>query len=139
MLLQPRAAEPRAVLRVNEVSLNRSKIRLPLDLHQIQEFHEKLDEAEGFDRDPMRNVAYFAEELGEVSRAVRRLGRAAASETERLCGDLAEELADCLAYLAKIANYHAIDLEAAYLEKMRSNEARDWHAKEQRGGVGPSP
>ena len=117
------------------------EFRLPLDLHQIQSFHEQLDAAKGFDRDPLRNVAYLVEELGEVSRAVRRLSRSAPSKPEhqRLRDDLAEELADCLAYLAKIATYHEIDLEVAYLDKMRRNEGRDWHAKEQPGGVGPSP
>ena len=36
------------------------------------------------------------------------------------------ELADLLAYLLKIANYTGIDLEQAYLEKMRTNINRNW-------------
>jgi NTP pyrophosphatase (non-canonical NTP hydrolase) len=104
------------------------ELRLPLDLQQVQRFHERLDAAKGFDRDPVRNVAYLVEELGEVSRAVRRLNRSESSESDRqeLREDLAEELADCLAYLAKIASYHGIDLEAAYIDKMQRNLKREW-------------
>ena len=39
---------------------------------------------------------------------------------------LREELADCLAYLLKLANYAGFDLEEAYLEKMRINREREW-------------
>ena len=31
-----------------------------------------------------------------------------------------------LAYLLKLANYAGVDLEAAYLEKMRRNQGRKW-------------
>ena len=36
------------------------------------------------------------------------------------------ELSDCLAYLLKLANYLEIDLEEAYLAKMKENESRAW-------------
>jgi deoxyguanosine kinase len=39
---------------------------------------------------------------------------------------LREELADCLAYILKLANYMGIDLEEAYLEKMKTNVGRIW-------------
>ncbi|MEE8392529.1 MAG: MazG nucleotide pyrophosphohydrolase domain-containing protein [Anaerolineae bacterium] len=42
---------------------------------------------------------------------------------------LAEELADCLAYLVKLANYANIDLEAAHLTKMRHNLGREWKSR----------
>jgi NTP pyrophosphatase (non-canonical NTP hydrolase) len=32
-----------------------------------------------------------------------------------------------MAYLLKLANYAGIDLETAYLEKMRQNQGRVWH------------
>ncbi len=44
---------------------------------------------------------------------------------------LAEELADCLAYLVKLANYAGIDLEAAYLTKMRRNLGREWRKRKE--------
>ncbi len=40
--------------------------------------------------------------------------------------DLRSELADLLAYTLKLANYTGIDLEQAYLDKMRHNIGRDW-------------
>jgi NTP pyrophosphatase (non-canonical NTP hydrolase) len=100
----------------------------PLDLGQIQSFHERLDAEKGFDGDPVRNVAYLVEEIGEVARAVRRLHRSKPAEADRtqLLEDLAEELADCLAYLAKIATSHGIDLEQAYVGKMERNSVREW-------------
>jgi NTP pyrophosphatase (non-canonical NTP hydrolase) len=39
---------------------------------------------------------------------------------------LESELADCMAYLLKMANYAEIDLEAAYLAKMNFNRTREW-------------
>jgi len=36
------------------------------------------------------------------------------------------ELADLLAYILKLANYTGIDLEQAYVEKMRLNVGRQW-------------
>jgi NTP pyrophosphatase (non-canonical NTP hydrolase) len=39
---------------------------------------------------------------------------------------LREELADLLAYTLKLANYADIDLEQAYLDKMRRNVGREW-------------
>ena len=36
------------------------------------------------------------------------------------------EIADCMAYLLKLANYAGIDLEQAYQEKMSINETRSW-------------
>ncbi len=40
--------------------------------------------------------------------------------------DLREELADCLAYLLKLANYTGVDLEQAYLAKMGVHKERIW-------------
>jgi hypothetical protein len=33
--------------------------------------------------------------------------------------------------LLKLSNYAGVDLEAAYLEKMRLNTQRDWHPHEE--------
>jgi NTP pyrophosphatase (non-canonical NTP hydrolase) len=35
-----------------------------------------------------------------------------------------------LAYVIKLANYAGVDLEAAYLEKMRTNADRTWRDSE---------
>jgi NTP pyrophosphatase (non-canonical NTP hydrolase) len=38
-------------------------------------------------------------------------------------------LADCLAYVIKLANYAEVDLHAAYVHKMKRNLTREWHPK----------
>jgi len=57
--------------------------------------------------------------------AERRTGDLDTALTRHRDG-LAEELADCLAYVVKLANYAGVDLEAAYLAKMRRNVGREW-------------
>jgi len=99
----------------------------PLGLDSIQAFHRELDQLKDFDLDPVRNVAYLAEEVGEVASAVRRLNNSTdGSDRERLTVELGEELADCLAYLAKLANYADIDLQTEYRKKMQRNLERRW-------------
>jgi NTP pyrophosphatase (non-canonical NTP hydrolase) len=39
-----------------------------------------------------------------------------------------EELADLLAYVLQLSNYAGVDLEEAYLTKMRRNRSRVWGA-----------
>ncbi len=105
-------------------------------LSDLQRYHRELDAAKGFYTDFYYNALLLQEEVGEVSSAVAQLWRA-----EQRVGDqgvalnhhrdaLAEELADCLAYLVKMANYAGIDLEAAYLSKMRRNLGREWRARD---------
>jgi NTP pyrophosphatase (non-canonical NTP hydrolase) len=98
-----------------------------LDIQSLQAFHESLDREKGFDLDMLRNVAYLAEEVGEVVHAIRALRNAAGpSELEGAKAHLGEELADCLAYILKLANYGGIDLQEAYVRKMERNLGRTW-------------
>ncbi len=105
--------------------------RDPLTLADMQAFHRWLDAEKCFDSDPYRNVAYFAGEMGEVVLALRGYLRAidgaAGAGVDEARGQVGEELADCLAYVLKLANLTGIDLEAAYVAKMRRNAARTWH------------
>ncbi len=109
-------------------------------LADFQRWHRAFDEAHGFETDLYLNYILLAEEVGELARELKQLWRA----EKRLRGEgvdaeksfslattqrrpqLESELADCLAYLLKLANYLGIDLEQAYLTKMRENELRDW-------------
>jgi len=99
-------------------------------LQECQAFHRWLDEQKGFSNDLPANVMLLVEEVGEVAKAVRSYlkgGRLGDSQEQELARDhLREELADCLAYIAKLANYTDIDLERAYVEKMRYNMTRVW-------------
>ena len=106
-------------------------------LSDLQLYHRELDAAKNFYTDLYFNALLLQEEVGEVSSAVAQLWR-----VEQRTGDLdaalsrqreavAEELADCLAYLVKLSNYAGIDLETAYLTKMRRNLGREWRTREE--------
>jgi deoxyguanosine kinase len=117
--------------------------RLPTQKHTLpayQQFHIELDRAKGFITDLYFNYLCLSEEMGELGSALAQLWREEAQlllqgETDRAARkhalskrrkELESELADCMAYLLKIANYAGIDLETAYLRKMQSNEKREW-------------
>jgi NTP pyrophosphatase (non-canonical NTP hydrolase) len=76
------------------------------------------------------NVAYLSEEIGEVVHAICNLQRADGSVApEEARRHLGEELADCLAYILKLANYGGVDLQEAYVHKMTRNLDRTWRRK----------
>jgi deoxyguanosine kinase len=109
-------------------------------LAAFQMFHRRLDESKHFDPDLFFNYILLTEEMGELAKELVGIWR----DTKRLVADgrsietarkesldknratLRTELADLLAYTLKLANYAGIDLEAAYLEKMRTNIGREW-------------
>lgn len=107
---------------------------------EYQQFHVDLDREKGFITDLYFNYLCLSEEMGELGSEIAQLWR---EETQfRLQGysgvqargaaigkqkpALASELADCMAYLLKLANYAGIDLEAAYRAKMKTNRSRSW-------------
>ncbi|HSJ53848.1 MAG TPA: deoxynucleoside kinase [Anaerolineae bacterium] len=116
----------------------------PLDragtLADYQRFHVELDRTKGFITDPYFNYLCLSEEMGELGSELAQLWR----EEARLLGlgqdqaltrqtalaarrqNLESELADCMAYLLKLANYAGIDLESAYVNKMQVNQTRLW-------------
>lgn len=99
-------------------------------LKDCQAFHHYLDEAKGFSQDLPLNVMLLVEEVGEVAKEVRRLTKAQKAGFDEgvlvATAHLREELADCLAFVVKLANYAQIDLEEAYVQKMRYNMNREW-------------
>lgn len=101
-----------------------------LDLQDLQTFHKRLDEEKHFNQDIFINVAYLSSEIGEFVSAIRKLDETNGEE-ERIEAQshVGEELADCLAYIVKLANYVDVDLHEAYVSKMRRNLNREWHSK----------
>lgn len=109
-------------------------------LAAFQQFHRELDIAKGFDGDLFFNYLFLVEEMGELatdlvkiwSESKRQLvnGRGPSDSLEEAIRQnrpaLRGELADLLAFILKLANYTGIDLEQAYLEKMRANISRTW-------------
>ena len=99
-----------------------------LELKDLQVFHRELDKEKQFDQDIFRNVAYLSGEIGELVSALRKLRKAKDLPEERDAQNhVSEELADCLAYVIKLANYAEVDLQVAYVNKMRQNMNREWH------------
>lgn len=77
---------------------------------QIREFQKKIEDVY-YERDAARGLAgthmWFMEEIGELTRALRR------DHKEELAG----EFADVLAWLSTLASIAGIDLEEAALAK----------------------
>ncbi len=104
-------------------------------LGDFQTFHRHFDAERGFSTDPYFNMLLLQEEVGELARAMAQRWRAEAQgRAEQALPAVREELADVLAYLLKLANYVGVDLEAAYVGKMRANTARQWPKTQQEGG-----
>ena len=96
-------------------------------LGDFQRWHRALDEEKGFLQDIYYNYICLTEEVGELGAVLAQTWKAQTTQHPPPPPDaLREELADCLAYLLKLANYAGIDLEQAYLEKMRINRDREW-------------
>lgn len=112
-------------------------------LAAFQQFHRDLDTTKGFDGDLFFNYLLLTEEIGELATELIKVwtgskrhlvnGRGPGEALEEAIAQnraaLRGELADLLAYILKLANYTGIDLEQAYLEKMRQNLGRTWPAE----------
>ncbi|MBN2304303.1 MAG: deoxynucleoside kinase [Anaerolineae bacterium] len=119
------ARDPAAVAAVPEASpvLAHTARRLG----DFQQFHRQLDHDKQFITDPYVNFILLQEEIGELARAfIQRWAAEQSGRPDDSLPLLREELADVLAYVIKLANYTGIDLEDAYLEKMRVNTTRQW-------------
>lgn len=83
---------------------------------EIGEFQELIERIY-FERDSRRGLAgthmWFCEEVGELTRALRR----AKSEDPQRRAELEGEFADVLAWLATLASMADVDLEAAAARK----------------------
>lgn len=112
----------------------------------FQAFHRWLDERKQFDPDIMFNMVLLTAEVGEAAEVLKQVWKKARGLQKRqdvppdgamesaladYREELGAELADCLSYIFKLANYCGVDLQEAYLKKMAVNIRRDWHAAEE--------
>jgi NTP pyrophosphatase (non-canonical NTP hydrolase) len=108
-------------------------------IQDFQAFHRWFDQKNNFDPDILFNMVLLSGEVGEVAQVLKKIRRKARllqgeHEPEEAMAlalseyreNLGHELADCLAYLFKLANYAGIDLQEAYLRKMAENLDRTW-------------
>ncbi len=97
-------------------------------LVDFQRFHHAFDHEKGFDTDVFLNFTLLQEEIGELAKALVQWAKIANQQgiENTPTHDLQDEFADVLAFLLKLANYVGVDLEAAYIEKMKLNQQRTW-------------
>ncbi|NDJ86631.1 MAG: deoxynucleoside kinase [Chloroflexi bacterium] len=95
-------------------------------LGDFQRFHHEFDQLHRFDTDLFLNFALLQEEIGELSHELITWWRDHEDHKPEVSDALSNEFADVLAYLLKLANYTGIDLETAYLRKMKVNQQRQW-------------
>lgn len=112
------------------------------EMHTIadfQEFHRWLDARKSFNADLFFNMVLLSGEVGELAQELKKLHYMVSPDSneeneampldaalKELRENLGQELADCLAYIFKLANYTGVDLQEAYLKKMRKNLDRTW-------------
>ncbi len=107
-------------------------------LGDFQAFHRRFDAERGFSTNPYFNMLLLQEEVGELARAMAQRWRAEAQgRAKEALPAIREELADVMAYLLKLANYIGVDLETAYVGKMRRNTARQWPNSPSQGDTTP--
>jgi NTP pyrophosphatase (non-canonical NTP hydrolase) len=112
-------------------------------LADFQAFHRWLDERKQFDPDIMFNMVLLTAEVGEAAEVLKQIRKKARGLQKRqdvpptgamesaladYREELGAELADCLSYIFKLANYCGVDLQEAYPKKMAVNIHRIWHA-----------
>jgi deoxyguanosine kinase len=114
--------------------------KIGASLTDYQRFHVELDRSKGFITNLYFNYLCLSEEMGELGSELAEVWRQEAllaqqgrtkqdakrAALEKRRESLKEELADCMAYLLKMANDAGISLEEAYLSKMRVNQERQW-------------
>ena len=137
--LQESALQP-TIPQLDHHAAERQKLMRGHPLAEFQRFHNDLDKVKGFNTNLYFNYLRLGEEVGELGSELARAW--ITEETLKAQGEdpsqarnqalakcrpgLESELADCMAYLLKLANYAGIDLEAAYLNKMSINQTRIW-------------
>ncbi len=108
-------------------------------LQDFQAFHQWLDEKNHFDQDIFFNMMLLSGEVGEVAQVLKKVhfmitpqrndeGNVKSLEEALIeqRENIGQELADCLAYILKLANYTGVNLQEAYLKKMKKNLERVW-------------
>jgi NTP pyrophosphatase (non-canonical NTP hydrolase) len=102
-----------------------------MHIAEYQTWLEKYDRARGWDRVlPSQTCVHAMEELGEVARLVLYLdgyhapdGRQP-DDAQLLRQHLAEELADCVTFLFKLAYQYGVDMETALEGNQRKATGR---------------
>ncbi len=95
-------------------------------LHDFQQYIMDMVAARGFKRDLAQKFMLLMEEVGELSKAARKInGQPIAADSNE--GHAAHEAADVLMVLLDVCNTLDIDLEQAFRDKEEMNKTRIWN------------
>ncbi len=100
-------------------------------LADLQQHVHALEAHHGWlDVDLVHNVFLMVEEVGELTKGIRRVEKLFAEgdapDREAARANVAEEIVDVLNYLLAIANRLDIDVEQAFRDKNQRNFQRSW-------------
>ena len=97
-----------------------------MHISEYQQWLQDYDQDRGFDRvHPSQTLVHALEELGEIAREVLYLeGYRDTGDADARRAALAEELADCMTFLFKLAYQFDIDMETALVANQPKAGAR---------------
>lgn len=96
-------------------------------LQELQRYIAEVCQERGWTKDsPPEKFVLFIEEVGELAKAMRKAAGLYQEQARQRDISLEEEFADVLSYLLDLANCFQIDLERAFREKEKVNQARTW-------------
>lgn len=98
-----------------------------LTIKEARRIVKKFVEKRKWDKQPLSvDIAFMTEELGEVAKEalILEVERKEKKSKDKTLKSLNEELADLLYWILKVSNRLNLDLEDAFLEKMKKNEKR---------------
>jgi NTP pyrophosphatase (non-canonical NTP hydrolase) len=96
-------------------------------LKDLQQYIDEVCKERGWTKDTYaEKFLLFAEEVGELAKAIRHAKGLYEEEAKPERKALEEEFADVLSYLLDLANHFQVDLEQAFREKEQVNQTRRW-------------
>ncbi len=96
-------------------------------LKDLQQYIDEVCKERGWTKDTYaEKFLLFAEEVGELAKAIRHEKGLYDEEAKPEREALEEEFADVLSYPLDLANHFQVDLEQAFREKEQVNQTRRW-------------
>jgi NTP pyrophosphatase (non-canonical NTP hydrolase) len=95
----------------------------PTSLADLQLYMWDMTARHGFTTDPHNQMTLLVEEIGELARVVKQVGRGHLDPADFACR---EEFADVLITVAGLANILGVELAEAFEAKTAAQESRTW-------------
>lgn len=96
-------------------------------LPELQAYIKEICKERGWNKNTDLEIfLLFAEEVGELAKAIRKHQGLYEEKAKDNKTHLEEEFADVFSYLLDLANYFNVDLEKAFRDKDKINSSRKW-------------